>query len=244
MMKILLIPGHGQGDPGACGNGYKEAELVREMVKSLKNKLSPYAIVDVFDVNKNMYKFLKAGNSFNFKDYDYVFEVHFNAAAKDTKGDGRTTGTEILVHPTEKGTSVEKAIVNNVSALGFKSRGVKTRTDLQNMNVCKKRQGVSYALIETCFIDDKDDMKLYISKKDAVNTAIANGIITGFNLGVVLTEKKAETTKELTSPNDIVWELSQRIEITNVNKAVTDLTKAMNENSSCYWMLRKIANKR
>lgn len=240
-MKILLIAGHGQGDPGACANGYKEADLVREIAPKLKNKLSAYANVDVFDMNKNMYKFLKAGNAFNFKNYDYVFELHFNAGVNDTKGNGKTTGTEILVHTSEKGTTVEKAIVSNISGLGFKNRGVKTRTDLQNMNVCKKRQGVSYALLETCFIDDLDDIKLYMSKKDAVITAIANGIISGFGLGK---EPKEEPIQELTTPNDIVWELSQRIEITNVPKAVSDLTKAMDENSSCYWMLKKIANKR
>lgn len=243
-MKILLIAGHGQGDPGACANGYKEADLVREIVPKLKNKLSAYASVDVFDMNKNMYKFLKAGNAFNFKNYDYVFELHFNAGVNDTKGDGKTTGTEVLVHTSEKGTAVEKAIVNNVSDLGFKNRGVKTRSDLQNMNMCKKRQGVSYALIETCFIDDKDDMKLYMAKKDEVISAMANGIISGFNLGAVSTGEKAEPIKELTTPNDIVWELSQRIEISDVTKAVKDLTKAMDENSSCYWMLKKIANKR
>lgn len=243
-MKILLIAGHGQGDPGACANGYKEADLVREIAPKLKNKLSAYANVDVFDMNKNMYKFLKAGNAFNFKNYDYVFELHFNAGVNDTKGNGKTTGTEILVHTSEKGTTVEKAIVSNISGLGFKNRGVKTRTDLQNMNVCKKRQGVSYALIETCFIDDKDDMKLYMAKKDEVITAIANGIISGFKLGTVLTENKTKPIKELTTPNDIVWELSQKIEITDVTKAVKDLTKAMDENSSCYWMLKKIANKR
>ena len=243
-MKILLIAGHGQGDPGACGCGYKEAELVREIVVNLKAKLSAYANVDLFDVNKNMYKFLKAGNLFNFKNYDYVFEIHFNAAVDDTKGDGKTTGTEILVHPSEKGTTVEKMILNNISALGFKNRGVKTATNLQNMNVCKGKQGVSYALLEICFIDDKDDINLYVSKKDKVITAIANGIITGFNLGYPIEEKKAEIIQELITPNDIVWQLSQIIEITDTVKAVNDLTRAMNENSSCYWMLRKIVNKR
>lgn len=243
-MKILLIAGHGQGDPGAVGNGHKEAELVREMVKSLKNKLSTYAIVDVFDVNKNMYKFLKAGNSFNFKDYDYVFEVHFNAIKKETISDGKTKGTEILVHPSEKGTGVENAIVKNISALGFKNRGVKIRTNLQNMNICKGRQGVSYALLETCFVDDVDDMRLYASEKNAVITAIANGIIVGFGLGKPIKEEKVIEMQELTTPNDIVWQLSQMIEITDSSKAVNDLTKAMNENSSCYWMLKKIANKK
>lgn len=48
--------------------------------------------------------------------------------------------------------------------------------------------------------------------------------------------------KLLESANDIIWELSQHYEISNVDKAVTDLEKAKNEDSSCYWLLRKIAN--
>lgn len=238
-MNILLIAGHGQGDPGACGNGYKEAELTREFVIKLKEKLSLYVGVTVFDTNKNMYKYLKS-HSFNFKNFDYVFEVHFNAIKKEAVSDGKTKGTEILIHPSEKSTGVENAILNNICALGLKKRGVKTRTNLQNMNICKGGQGVSYALLEVCYIDDIDDMRIYISKKDEVITATANGIISGFGLGNVITAP----VQELVTPNDIVWQLSQMIEISDGKKAVSDLTKAMNENSSCYWMLRKIANKR
>lgn len=47
----------------------------------------------------------------------------------------------------------------------------------------------------------------------------------------------------ITSANDIVWELSQMIEITEVNKAVKALEKAKAENSSLYWILYKIVNK-
>lgn len=180
-MKILLIAGHGQGDPGACANGYQEATLTREIVKLLEGKLKSYADITVFDTNKNMYKYLKT-NIFNFKAYDYVFEVHLNAGANNLRGNKKTTGTEILVHTSEKGTSVENAILKNMKALGFKNRGVKKRSDLLNMNTCKGKQGVSYALLETCFIDDLDDTNLYFSKKDAVIEAIANGIISGFKL--------------------------------------------------------------
>ena len=31
-MNVLLIAGHGNGDSGAIGNGYEEAELTREFV--------------------------------------------------------------------------------------------------------------------------------------------------------------------------------------------------------------------
>lgn len=49
--------------------------------------------------------------------------------------------------------------------------------------------------------------------------------------------------KVLTEPNDIIWELSQRIEIHEVDRAVAALEKAKNEDSSLYWILYKIVNK-
>lgn len=181
-MKILLIAGHGEGDPGACGCGYKEADLTREVAAALLPKLSQYAEVDLFDTNKNMYTYLKNGGKCDFSKYNYVFEIHFNAAAADTTGNGITTGTEILIHPTESGATVEEAIVKNIASLGFKNRGVKTRSNLQNMNICKKTYGVSYALLEVCFIDDRDDVNLYQNKKAEVIKAIADGIASGFGL--------------------------------------------------------------
>lgn len=226
-MKILLIAGHGAGDPGACGNGYKEADLARELTNNIYNILINYADVTMFDTAKNMYKYLKAGGIYNFAPYDYILEIHFNA--------GGGQGTEVLVHTKQNGISVEQNIVNNISALGFKNRGIKRRSDLYNMNTMLKK-GKNYALLETCFIDSVQDMSIWKSKSYDVALAVANGIISGFGL-------KLKNT-ELATPNDIVWELSQRIEITNINKAVFDLSVAMNENSSCYWMLRKIANKR
>ena len=70
-MKILLIAGHGEGDPGACALGYKEADITREIAPKLKSILSNYATVDVFDTSKNMYKYLKSGKTFDFKTYIY-----------------------------------------------------------------------------------------------------------------------------------------------------------------------------
>jgi hypothetical protein len=52
----------------------------------------------------------------------------------------------------------------------------------------------------------------------------------------------ATTPTKLTTANDIIWELSQRIEIKEVGKAVKALEKAKNEDSSLYWILYKIAN--
>lgn len=236
-MKILIICGHGEGDPGACACGYQEAALVREYAPTLQKALSQYAEVELFDTSKNMYKRLKNGHSFNFKNYDYVLELHFNAAASDPTGNGKTTGTEILVHPNEKGTSVEQAILNNICALGFKNRGVKTRTNLLNMNACKGKQGVSYALLETCFIDDMDDVKLYQANKQSIVSAITQGIVSGFDLKPIKPEP-------LTSANDITYELNRSyFPITEIDNFVKALEKAKKDSSPLYWGYYKLVNK-
>ena len=243
-MKILLICGHGAGDPGAIGCGHQEADLVREAAPKLKELLSNYAEVTLSNPDVNMYKYLKS-NSFNFKEFDYVFELHFNACVNDRVGDGKTTGTEILVHTLEKGISVEELIVNKISALGFKNRGVKRRSNLQNMNICKS-QGVSYTLLETCFIDDFDDMHLYNSKKDDIIKAIVEGIVEGFGLKQFKNDIQSSVNNAelLTSTNDITWELNHSFfPITDKEKFVRELDEAKNKNSSLYWGYYKLVNK-
>ena len=234
-MKILLICGHGAGDPGACACGYKEADLVREQGRLLQQSLLPYADVDLYDTSLNLYKVQKAGKTFNFKPYDYVIELHFNAGVGDQNGNGKSTGIEILVHTSEQGVGVETAILNNVCALGFKSRGVKKLNNLLNMNICKGKQGVSYALIETCFIDDLDDMKLYINKRDEVVTAITNGIVTGFGLNKI--------NKELTEASEITNELAtNHFPIIDKSNFIKALEEAKTSNSPLYWGYYKLVN--
>lgn len=178
-MKILLIAGHGQGDPGAVANGYKEADLTREVVKLLKPQLDNYADVTAAETSRNLYAIIKNGEPFDFSEYDYVLEIHFNAGASKNK-DGKTTGTEIYITTSEKTHGVETGIVQGISNIGFKNRGVKR----ENWAVIQraKQQGVSSALLEVCFIDDADDMKLYQAKKADIVKAVANGIIKGFRL--------------------------------------------------------------
>lgn len=49
--------------------------------------------------------------------------------------------------------------------------------------------------------------------------------------------------KELTSANDITWELSQMIEINDVDGFVKALDKAKRDNSPLYWGFYKIVNR-
>ncbi|MCI8506063.1 MAG: SH3 domain-containing protein [Lachnospiraceae bacterium] len=179
-MKILLVSGHTSGDNACRATGVNEGDLAIELTKKLRTLLSPYADVDAYPYERDMYKDNKNGClKVNLKDYRYIFEVHFNS------GGGAGRGTSVQIHSAyQGGISVEQAIVNNVASLGFKKRGtggIVRRDDLLNMNTALKL-GVDYALIETCFYDNAADMALYRQNKEAVAQAIARGIVDGFGL--------------------------------------------------------------
>jgi N-acetylmuramoyl-L-alanine amidase len=186
IMKILLISGHGAGDSGAIGNGYKEADLTVEVVKLLKPMLEAYgATVSVYPYERNAYKDITNGClKVNFANYDYVFEVHFNA--------GGGVGTEIYVTSKEKATSVEQEVMDKLSKY-YKVRGVKVMDFLVIKTA--KNKGVSSALLETCFIDSSSDVKTYQSNKNAIVQAIADGIAEGFGLKKVKIVAVGSTVK-------------------------------------------------
>ena len=188
-MKFLIIAGHGDGDPGAGGCGYWEANLTREALPMLASCLRGYDDTDVFTypTARNAYADLKRGRpAYYFQDFDCVVELHFNAF------NGKAYGTETL-YRTSKGlaTAVDKALAK---AGGFTDRGPKLRTDLQNMNVAYTLE-VPYILIETCFIDSKADMSKYEKAKAKVWADVAKAIADYYGL------KKVESRIRLTAAN-------------------------------------------
>ena len=197
-MKILLIAGHGGSpyDSGAVGCGCTEAVETRRMATAVAPLLRNYGFeVVMYDQKNDAYKVLKNGGSLPLSGVSYVIELHLNAAANDPKGNGKTTGVEVLVHTGETGITVEQAICRRIAALGFTSRGVKRRGDLLVMNTVH-RKGISHALIETCFVDDADDMKLYKAKFYAIAHAIADGVAEGF--GKKVQKEDDEVTQKKT----------------------------------------------
>lgn len=186
-MKILMIAGHGAGDPGAVstikGVQYREATETRTMASLIAKELQGIAEVVIYPTDRNAYYDYQAGSlrtMAQFAQYDYVLEVHFNAFQSDT-GDGKTKGVEVIVTPSESSTTVETAIAKRVAALGFTNRGVKRRGDLAVINTAKA-SGVPAALVEVCFIDDADDMKIYTADRAKAAQAITAGIKEGFGL--------------------------------------------------------------
>lgn len=186
---------------GACGNGYKEADLTRELVNNLAKKLKQYATVDVYNQNRNAFYDVQNGK-FSISKYDYVLEIHFNAS------NGKGHGTECFVTTREAGITVEQAIMKNMSKF-FTLRdndsifdGVK-RTNFLVINTVKSC-GISGALLETCFIDNKNDMNIYEKNKDRIVQAIADGIVSGFGLKKSSTStNNAQTTSKPTTVKNI-----------------------------------------
>ena len=101
----------------------------------------------------------------NQRKVDLDVSIHFNSS------NGQGNGTEVL-YKTSNGskwaTKVQKSIVKGC---GFKDRGIKKRDNLYYLNNTKNVA----ILIEVCFVDNKNDVNKYNSKK--VAKAIVDGLV-------------------------------------------------------------------
>lgn len=190
---VLIIAGHGQGDSGAVGYysnaTYREDVLTREFATLIAQQLrtlNPSLNLVMYDQDYDCYQVLakrKPGPDPEFKKYDYVLEVHFNAtvaSSKDPKGDGSYKGIGMYVNSAKGDTSIDRNIVAAVaSGTGFRvwggGTGIFKSSGLLNARTCQQA-GVSYGLLETAFIDDKDDISFYQKNKNAMAQAVAEGL--------------------------------------------------------------------
>ncbi|MBQ0141286.1 MAG: N-acetylmuramoyl-L-alanine amidase [Prevotellaceae bacterium] len=121
-MNILLIAGHGAQDSGAVakidGVQYREADLTREVVSNLKKALENYGVnVSVYPTSHDAYtdyKNNKLTSFANFKSYNYVLEIHFNAGGSDLRGDGKIKGDECFWPSRGAATGLETPITSRL----------------------------------------------------------------------------------------------------------------------------------
>ena len=186
-MKLLLISGHGAGDPGAVstlgGKSYREADETRTVTAGLAELLRGAADVTIYPTDRNAYEDYRKGTLAavaQFSKYDFVLEVHFNAFQVD-QGNGKVKGSEIFSTRKAEAAVAEKAILRRLKALGFTDRGLKASGHLAVINAAAAA-GKPAALLEVCFVDDADDMRIYTADRKKVIGAIADGLVEGFNL--------------------------------------------------------------
>lgn len=176
-MKINVHAGHNPDGKKACGaigliKESTEARNVKNLVIS-KLKTLGHTVYDcTVDDGTNATDVLqKIVTKCNAHAVDLDISIHFNCGAKDQKGNGKTTGTEVFIYSNKsKAKNYAVDICNSIEALGYNNRGVKTN---QGLYVLRKTNSPAL-LIECCFVDDKDDIKLY--DPEAMANAIVKGI--------------------------------------------------------------------
>lgn len=177
-MKLNVHAGHnpdGKIACGACGlikESTEARKVKKEVIKILRAK--GHTVYDCTCANGTSQTDVlkKIVTKCNKHKVDLDVSIHFNAGAGDKKGNGKTTGTEVYVYSTKSAAyPAAESVVKEIAGLGFKNRGVKSRTDLYVLH----RTNSPAMLIECCFVDDKDDVDLYNVKKMAA--AIVKGIL-------------------------------------------------------------------
>lgn len=193
-MILNISAGHNPDGKIACGavgiiKESTEARKVKdEVCKILKSQ--GHIVYDcTVDNGENqsdvLSKIVKKCNATN---AELNVSIHFNSGANDNCGNGKTTGTEVLVYSKEsRAFSYADRVCKSIASLGFKNRGVKVNTSLYVL----RKSSAPCILIECCFVDDKDDVALYDYKKMA--KAIVEGIL----------NKVIETKEEKTSNKTI-----------------------------------------
>lgn len=175
-MVINVHAGHNPDGKTACGavgliKESTEARKVKDEVISMLQKLGHTVYDCTCDNGTSQSDVLrKIVSKCKEHQADLDVSIHFNAGVGDKTGNGVTTGTEVLVYTNSPVKNYADGIVKAIAALGYKNRGVKTRTDLYFLKNAKNA-----LLIEACFVDDADDVRLYSTT--AMAQAIVKGII-------------------------------------------------------------------
>ena len=246
-MKVYIDAGHNYSgvDTGAVGHGLREQDITYKiasrvektlLAKGISVKMSRNRLTDNVVSGGSVSNSLRARySSANEWKADIFVSIHCNA--------GGGSGCEVYCY--KSGGQAETLAKNILSGMLWNtdliSRGVKTA----NYAVLKNTN-MPAVLVETAFIDNENDAA-FLGFEDG-QKQIAKGIAEGIMeyLGVDYSEDSAESNTEsskpveLTTPNDIVWELAQRGLVTDKDGMIAEMEQ--NPNGRLYWLARKIVN--
>ncbi|THE11760.1 N-acetylmuramoyl-L-alanine amidase [Enterococcus hirae] len=179
MSKHLVVFGHGQGDPGAVGNGYQEATFTRNILgqklKAWASKLKRNQI-DFYNESLDMFQQTKAGGgAYDVNGYASVTEFHLDGSSNPNAENGH-----VIINARFKADSndlaIAKVIEKHVGLWGSsKPTGVVGRSNLLNCNVFANR-GISYRLVELGFITNKRDIDELTKNLDAIAKGLVEAI--------------------------------------------------------------------
>lgn len=166
--KLLIIPGHGAGDPGACAAGKQEDLLVRQLAARLKawggSKVKRTAYKRNFYADKGI-------NSLGYSTKKWrIVELHMDSASSTAKG------AHIIVR--DKPDTCDKALAAALhKMLPGRADTIVQRDNLGNANRAHAK-GYDYSLAEVGFITNRHDREYVEAHMDDIAKAIlqAHGI--------------------------------------------------------------------
>ena len=173
MAKYNVHGGHNSIVPGAASilNEVTEDRKVKNKLISLL-KSDGYTVYDCTDDSgrtsgANLANIVAKCNKHS---VDLDISIHLNAGRNDLKGDGGTGGVEVFCYDSRTKSVAEKITDAIAEEFGYHNRGVKYSTGLYVLRNTKSKA----ILIECCFVDDKDDAKVWNAEKCAA--AIYKGL--------------------------------------------------------------------
>lgn len=211
-MKFNIHAGHNPDGKVACGavgliNESTEARKVKDKVIQYLRKAGHTAYDCTCNNGTSQNDVLKKiVEKCNANVVDIDVSIHFNAGANDEEGNKKSTGVEVLIY-SDKSKAKDEAtrICEKLAKIGFKNRGVKIRPDLYYLRKVKN----SCILIETAFVDDADDVDIYLDNVDEIAKAIAEVLI---NETIKTDEVKVKkTTGSLYTQNQFIKDVQKAI---------------------------------
>lgn len=182
--KLYIVCGHGDGDSGACGNGYTESERVRTLAKRIKQFGG--ANVVICSPDRNWYR----DNLFSTNEIipkgGRVLELHLDSSTSKS-----ARGGHVIIKAGLKADKYDKALAKFISGM-FAGRSVtiSERSDLANPKRAHAR-GYNYRLMECCFISNKENLSKFNRELDT----IAKGILKCFDVPIVSEPSEKVTNK-------------------------------------------------
>ena len=182
--KLFIIPGHGAGDSGAVGNGYKEAECVRALATKIKEYGGDNVILS--DFNLNSYRSNIIGKSLVPKDC-LILELHIDSS-KNTKA----RGGHVIINAKFKADEYDIALANMISDMfPGRAKTIVGRTNIANVRRAAEK-GYNYRLLECGFISNTEDIKRFNTRMDK----LAKNILGCFKITVKESTKPVTATKK------------------------------------------------
>jgi N-acetylmuramoyl-L-alanine amidase len=193
---IVIDPGHGGSESGACANGYIEKDLNLQTSLLLKKELEKYGfkVLMTRETDKEL-SLKQRGDLAKQNKADFFISVHFNAYNSTAKG------FEVIhSYNSEHSSKIAKLIFEEVAKLGLYRRGVWTKKsghgDYNWYGVLRSSFPIPAIIVEGLFLTNAEDIKnlkdpMFLEK---LAKAYAIGICRYFDINIT---EKSELEKAL-----------------------------------------------